>query len=97
MVCCWNNIYQGIEKIKAWNVAFWNIMVQGHHSFVIVLNVSCKFVFINRSMEIYVSMTGGIAAWKVSNGVFSGPYLDTFHEVNWNFECQGLWLGLASD
>ena len=45
--CCWKSIYQGLKKIKSWNVNVWNIVVQGHQSFVTVSSLSSKFVFIN--------------------------------------------------
>ena len=49
MAYCWENIYQGLKKIKTWNLKMTvrNIMVQSHQSFVTISNISSKSVFIN--------------------------------------------------
>ena len=36
MACYWKTISQGLKKIKVYNVTVWNIVVQGHQSFVTV-------------------------------------------------------------
>ena len=47
MACCWTSIYQELNKTEVWNVSVWNIIMQGHESFVTVSDLS-NFVFINR-------------------------------------------------
>ena len=42
------NIYLELKKVKARNMAVWNIMVEGYPNFEIVWNCTRKFAFIGK-------------------------------------------------
>ena len=42
------NIYLELKKVKARNMAVWNIMVEGYPNIEIVWNCTRKFVFIGK-------------------------------------------------
>ena len=44
MACSWRGIYQRLKYINVWNVTILNMLVQGHQSFVTVLDLSSKFL-----------------------------------------------------